>query len=252
MNAKTSGKEPEYQLGKRRQRTPTERVIYEEIYRAIIDHRLPPGTKLQEDSIGEIFGVSRTVVRSVLGTLSHDHIVEMRPYRSARVARPSPQEARDVFRARAVVEDEIVRQAAVKAGPAQIAELRELIVREHKAVEDGDRRQQIRLSGAFHIKLAEICGNGVLTDFLHALVSRTSLIIALYETPGNSACISDDHGALIEALAAGDPDAAAERMRRHLEDCERRLRLAEDGDGVDLAAVFRDFTSSAETSGEPA
>ena len=252
MRAKTPRKDPEFRLGKRSQRTPTERVIYEEIYSAIIDHRLPPGTKLQEDSIGEIFGVSRTVVRSVLGTLAHDHIVEMRPYRSARVARPSPQEARDVFRARAVIEDDIVRQAAVKAGPAQVAELRDLVAREHRAVEDGDRRQQIRLSGAYHIKLAEICGNGVLTDFLHALVSRTSLIIALYETPGNSACISDDHSGLIEAIAANDPDLAAERMRRHLEDCERRLHLSDGGNGVDLADVFRDFTSNSETSGEPA
>jgi DNA-binding GntR family transcriptional regulator len=164
------------------------------------------------------------------------------------VARPTPQEARDVFRARAVIEDETVRQAAVKAGPAQIAELRDLIGREHRAVDDGDRRQQIRLSGAFHIKIAEICGNGVLTDLLHALVSRTSLIIALYETPGNSACISDDHGGLIEAIAAADTGLAAERMRCHLEDCERRLRLADDQGSVDLAEVFRDFTAS----GEPA
>ena len=221
----------------------TEGEIYREIYSAILDHRLPPGTKLPEDSVGEIFGVSRTVVRGVLGRLAHENIVEVRPYRTAIVSRPSIKDAHDVFRARMVIEDEIVRQAVASATDDQIRELRDMVAREETAAAGGDRRSQIRLSGAFHLRLAEICGNDVLTHFLGELVSRTSLIIALYEAPGNSACVFDDHGALIDRIVAGDTAAAAATMCDHLEHCRDRLHLVEADRAVDLAGVFSDHRS---------
>jgi DNA-binding GntR family transcriptional regulator len=227
-------------LASQKARRATEGEIYGEIYSAILDHRLPPGTKLPEDSVGEIFGVSRTVVRGVLGRLAHENIVEVRPYRTAIVSRPSIKDAHDVFRARMVIEDEIVGQAARAATGDQISKLRDMVAEEKKAAADGDRRSQIRLSGAFHLALAEICGNDVLTQFLGELVSRTSLIIALYEAPGNSACVFDDHGALIDRISAGDAAAAAGSMRAHLEHCRDRLRLVEADRAVDLAGVFRD------------
>jgi len=218
----------------------SEGEIYREIYNAILEHRLPPGTKLPEDSVGEIFGVSRTVVRGVLGRLAHENIVEVRPYRTAIVSRPSIKDAHDVFRARMVIEDEIVRQAAVGATDDQIRELRDMVAEEENAAAAGDRRSQIRLSGAFHLALAKICGNDVLTHFLGELVSRTSLIIALYEAPGNSACVFDDHGVLIDRIVAGDTTAAAAAMRDHLEHCRDRLHLVEADRAVDLVGVFRD------------
>ncbi len=218
----------------------TEGAIYREIYNAILDHRLPPGTKLPEDSVGEIFGVSRTVMRGVLARLAHENLVEIRPYRTAIVSRPSIKEAQDVFRARMVIEDEIVRQAALNASAEQISRLRDMVAREEKAAAADDRRSQIRLSGEFHLSLAEICGNDVLAEFLGELVSRTSLIIAIYEAPGNSACVFGDHSALIETIVARDAAAAAAMMRDHLEHCRDRLRLVETDAAIDLAKVFRD------------
>ena len=56
---------------------------------AIHEHRIAPGTKLGEDELGEIYGVSRTVVRAALQSLSHIQLVETRRNRGAFVARPS-------------------------------------------------------------------------------------------------------------------------------------------------------------------
>ena len=56
-------------------------AVYRSVYDAILAHKLPPGTKLAEDSLGEVFGVSRTVVRKALFRLTHDGIVEIRPNR---------------------------------------------------------------------------------------------------------------------------------------------------------------------------
>lgn len=212
-----------------------ENDIYAEIYAAIIDHRLPAGTRLREDSIGEIFGVSRTVVRRALSRLAHEKIVETRPHRSAIVAEPSVREAHDVFRARVLIEREIVMLAARNAGAGQIDRLRNLVRDENAALRAGDRRAWIRLSGAFHLALAKIANNEVLSGFLGELVSRTSLIIGLYADQGRSTCSCDDHGALTDAVARGDGETAARLMKVHLENCEAGLRREPETGPVDLA-----------------
>jgi len=215
-------------------------VIYGEIYDAILDHRLPPGTKLTEDALGEIFGVSRTVVRKALFRLAHENIVRIRPHRGAVVASPSTEEARNVFEARRVVEHAVVRDLAGSVTDAQLGTLRMLVDDEHAAHSRGDRRNWIKLSGQFHLDLAEMSGNAVLAKFLKELISRTSLIIALYEAPGQVACSHAEHLALIGAIADGDGDRAAALMAGHLEACEAQLNLDGEDATVDLMSVFSD------------
>jgi DNA-binding GntR family transcriptional regulator len=64
---------------------------------AVIERRLMPGTRLAEQSMAEIFGVSRTIVRQALNQLSRDRLVTLEPARGASVATPSAEEARQVF-----------------------------------------------------------------------------------------------------------------------------------------------------------
>src|SRR5690349_21506273 len=73
--------------------------IHSEIYSAIINHQLRPATPLQEDALATAFGVSRTLIRKVLQQLSHEKLVELIPNKGAIVARPSVEEARQVFEA---------------------------------------------------------------------------------------------------------------------------------------------------------
>src|SRR3954454_15772496 len=77
--------------------------VYRELFDAIIDHRVPPGTPLPEDTLAGAFGVSRTVVRKAPPRLGHEKLAELRPNRGAVVARPTVEEARAVFEARRVV-----------------------------------------------------------------------------------------------------------------------------------------------------
>lgn len=69
--------------------------VYEALRAAILSHHLSPGTKLPEDEIGDVYSVSRTVVRAALQALAHDRLVTLEPKRGAFVAQPSKQEARD-------------------------------------------------------------------------------------------------------------------------------------------------------------
>ncbi|WP_343717883.1 GntR family transcriptional regulator, partial [Inquilinus sp.] len=97
--------------------------IYRSILDAIVEHRLPPRTKLSEDEIGAAFGVSRTIVRSALQALAHQHMVVIEKNRGAFVAAPTVEEAREVFEARRTLEAAIARRAAGRTAPADIARL---------------------------------------------------------------------------------------------------------------------------------
>jgi DNA-binding GntR family transcriptional regulator len=200
-------------------------IIHATIYEAIVEQRLPPGTKLGEESLGEIFGVSRTLIRRVLQRLANEHVVESRPHRGACVARPSVEDAREVFEARRALEAHVIDRLAGGLTSADAGRLRRCLVEAREAHADRDRRRLIRRSGEFHLLLAEIVGNRVIARFLRELVSRTSLIIALYEAPGESCCSVGDHAEIIEALVSRRAQVADQAMRAHLLSIEQRLRL---------------------------
>jgi DNA-binding GntR family transcriptional regulator len=212
--------------------------IYDRIYAAIVEQVLRPGTKLGEEALCGVFGVSRTLIRRVLHRLAGEHVVELLPNRGAFVARPSIAEAHDVFAARRVIEAGVIAALAGRLSVAQAARLRDQIALERAASAARDRRALIRLSGAFHVLLAELAGNPVIVRFLRELVSRTALIIAVYEAPGASCCSPDEHAALVTALARGS-DHAHEAMQRHLEGIEGRLDLDRPrGVSGDLRQIF--------------
>ncbi len=214
-------------------------AIYRQIYGAIVDHRLPPGTKLREEALCEAFEVSRTRIRTVLQQLGHEQIVELHPNRGAFVAQPSVKEARDIFAARRIVESGLTATLTQMASRQQIAGLRALITEEQTAQRRGDQSAMIRLSGAFHLAIAEIVDNAPLLDFLRELVSRTSLIIAVYEAPGGTPCNCADHEALVELFSADDSEAAVAMMHRHLHAIEDSLTLETPEQGaVDFKEIF--------------
>jgi DNA-binding GntR family transcriptional regulator len=214
-------------------------IIHAKIYDAIVEQRLPPGTKLGEKSLCEIFGVSRTLIRRVLQRLANEHVVESQPHRGACVARPSVEEAREVFEARRVLEAHVIDRLSGGLTPADAGRLRRHVADVREAHAAGDRRRLIRRSGDFHLLLAEIVGNRVIGRFLRELVSRTSLIIALYEAPVESCCSFDDHAEIIEALVSRRAQLADQAMRAHLLSIEQRLRLDRPPERpVDLQEVF--------------
>ncbi|AMP12524.1 GntR family transcriptional regulator [Collimonas pratensis] len=212
--------------------------IYDSVLKAVMSQRLPPGTKLTEASLCELFAVSRTIVRKAIQRLAHDHILELRPNRGAIIAQPTPQETREIFAARRAIEAIIVPLAAQHATRAQIARLRQIVKEEHASFHSGDHAKWIRLGGEFHILLSETAGNPVLTRFMRELVSRCSLIIALYQAPNKTACPNHEHEHLIDAIAAGEVKAAMRMMDQHLLDIENALLLSDDEHEVNLAEIL--------------
>ena len=209
----------------RRPESADEDAIYERILAAIFEHRLQPGTKLGEDRLARIFGVSRARIRRILPRLAHERLVTLEPNRGAFIAKPSVAEARDIFDARRLIEPGIVARFMQSAQRGGIARLREHLGAERKARSAGDNPAIIRLSGEFHVLIAEIAGNAMLARTMHELTSLTCLIIALYDSPAVPHCRSDEHAQIVDAIAAGDKTRATRLMVDHLDHVEHGLDL---------------------------
>lgn len=192
---------------------------------AIHEHRLPPGTKLSEDEVGEVYGVSRTVVRAALQRLAHERLVELKRNRGAFVAQPSVREAREVFEARALLEPRTARSATERITPADLDRLQRHIDEEHAALAKGELGRALYLSGRFHIEIARIADQDTIAGFIEQLVARSSLVIAVYWQRRGALCESHAHHALLRAMKAGDGALAEELMKAHLLDLLTSLDL---------------------------
>lgn len=209
--------------------------VFVGVERAIHEHRLPPGTRLAEAELCEIYGVSRTIVRAGLQALTHSQLVTIVPNRGASVSKPTPADAQEVFEARELIEPRTAREAARHARPADIERLLHHNAEEHAAMEAREYGRSLRLSGLFHTEIARISGQKTLLGFVDQLVSRSALIIALYWQRERARCDSRGHERLIEAIAAGKPDDAETLMRSHLVDIHSALVFDDSpGEGRDL------------------
>jgi DNA-binding GntR family transcriptional regulator len=216
-----------------------EHQIVDRITTAVMEQRLPARTKLNEARLCEAFGVGRMRVRRALLLLASQGIVDLHSNRGAFVACPGRKEAHDVFSARLALEPSIVRDVARNATAADIKALDEHIGLEQEARAARRRRDVIRLSGEFHVKLAQATGNAVLVRMVRELVTRTSLIIGLFANSGASSCKEDEHLGILKALRRRDADRAEALIRDHLAHIEADLDLsAGEPEEMDLGRIL--------------
>ena len=197
--------------------------IVESLTRAIVEHRLRPGTKLAEQKLADHFGVSRTLVRQALFQLSQNRLIRLEPARGAFVAAPSVDEAKQVFAVRRMLEAEMTRSFVQTVTPARIKALREHVAQEKLAVNNADAAGRTELLGDFHVRMAELMGNQVLAELLRDLISRCALITLMYQSHQAAEHSNDEHAAIVKALAARDEALAVRLMNEHLLHVEESL-----------------------------
>jgi len=214
--------------------------IAEAVQEGICEGRLPAGTRLGEEELCRIFGVSRTLVRQALQRLSFAGLVTLRPNRGAFVAAPTLEETASAYAARRLIETDIIEEAARHCTANDIRSLRAHLRLQAEAAADGQRSVLLRLLGEFHLVIAAIGDNPILADFVRQLVPRTTLSLALFERRDLPFCAVDEHRLLVDLMAKGDAKGAAKMMRRHLTSDFGRLRVrAPEEPTVNLAAALR-------------
>ncbi|MCF1485194.1 GntR family transcriptional regulator [Agrobacterium vitis] len=210
---------------------------------AIGEGALKPGVKILEDAIADHFGVSRTVVRGALGVLESDHLLERKKNRGTFVAEPGIEEAKALFEARRKLEHVILELVIDRATVDQLDALEKLTDEEEHIHHHGDEKSKNVLSGKFHVVLAELGGNAVMTEMLSKIVARLSLVMSLYEEERKDDCGADHHRLIVSAIKAKDLAKAQQLMDHHLADIEGRVRLTEgQGDRHTFLAVLENFS----------
>src|SRR4030081_3909483 len=219
---------------------------------AIIEQALPPGTKLPEDELGARFGMSRTLVRAALAHLQSEGLVDAPARRTANTAKPTLDVAKEGFEVRRTLEREVVRLAVVRWRPEFAAE-REGHVREEEAARKaGEARVSIRLAGEFHNKLGAMSGNALLRRYLGEVVSRCSLLLALYGRPHSADCAVNEHREIVAALRGRNADAASAVMEHHLGLVEHRALSDEGRDAqFDLGTVLSRYAERPDAASTP-
>jgi len=230
-----------------------EDAIHQTIAATLLAGRLAPGAQLVEMRLAALFGVSRERIRKVLQRLGHERLLELIPNRGAFVASPNLDQAREIYEARRIVEGGIAGRLAGRLTAAQARALEQHGEREHVALAQGDRALSIRLSGEFHVLLAEATSSPFVVRELQELVSRTSMLVAFFEPAAASECACEEHEEILAAVTAGDAGRAIRAMHAHLSLIETRLtpRLEPHAAGDPEAELERAWKAAAKARNKP-
>jgi len=220
----------------------TDEPIFQALMQAMVERQLQPGSKLPEEALADVFGVSRTGIRKVLTRLAAVQMVVLTPKRGAQVATPSREEAQDIFRTRELIECANFPAVLAHCQPRHLAVLEKLNRQEQQAHDERNGPAAIRLSAEFHIQLQAIAGNQVLTGIVTRLAQRSSLVIAAWGTPWQQGCRCDDHDRLISLLRQNALVPLTEAMRQHFAHIVASLHFERGGETLpDFASLFAGF-----------
>lgn len=192
--------------------------VYQGIIGMIAAREFRPGQRLPAATLAQRLGVSRTPVREALKRLAEQGVVTVIPNIGARLASPTRSEVECAYEVRAHLEAMAARKAAVKATPVDIARLEECILREKEERLPRDPEEQLEDGLTFHRLLSRASGNPVLVETLEGIFARTSAYDLLYpmEDIEEWKRSTAEHGDILEALRAGDPDLAERLIRDHV------------------------------------
>ena len=198
---------------------------YELVRAAIVDGRLQPNERLVEADLTAMLNTSRSAVRTALVRLTHEGLVEHEPNRGAKVRLIDEGEAAEILESRMVLEGLAARYAARKATESDIGELRALLRQMRSLLDTGDLLGVSDLNARLHARVLEIGGHEIVSRLVATLNSQ--IVRFQYRTilaPGRAEQSHAEHQAIVDAIEAGEPDAAERAVRDHLANVVETLR----------------------------
>jgi len=201
-------------------------LAYAAIRERILAGSLPRGTRVHQEELAAVLGISRTPVREALRRLAAEGLVEMHTNRGARVADLDRAGMRAAYEARLVIEPGAARLAAMRRPPEPLARMRDALARQRRA--GGGVRARFAASRDFHLALVSAAGNPFL-DQLAGVLWVARIGEAIYEaqapTPSQLREDADEHEAILGAVQRGRPREAETLTRRHVAAAIRRSAL---------------------------
>lgn len=192
-------------------------VVADQLREAIVFGDLEMGAPLLETVIAETLGTSRTPVREAFRALAQEGLVVLRPYSGASVFLLSASEVRDLLEFRTVLELAALQKACAHGAQALRATLAPLVAAMAAAVERSDIRQYMTLDSQFHAAIVGASRNAHLGD-AHARISPKVAAIRnlINRAPSRLSNSMAGHQAMLDCIAADDPEGAAAILKQHL------------------------------------
>lgn len=202
-------------------------LVYEHLREQIINGTYGPGRRMTLADLSAELGLSHMPVREALLRLEREGLLESEPHKGMRVARLSLQDAQELFEIRRELEGLSAYRAAKSGDPDLVEDLRSI----NKDFAAAFRRKDFTAMGSanwlLHRRLLQAAGSAQLTRILEDHWASSARYRSGYQLiPGRAKHTITEHNEIIEAIAAGDADAAREAARRHIQQA-----------GADLAVI---------------
>lgn len=198
--------------------------LYELLREAIVSLALPPGTALVRPELAAQYGVSQTPVRDALMRLEEEGLVDVIPQAGTRVSKIDLDRAGQAHFLRRAIEQELVRELAAAGNASLVKRLRAQLDVQQAQVKAADFEAFAAADQEFH---RELYAAANMLDLWQLVYSRSGHIDRLRRlhlpAVGKAQRIQNDHALIVEAIAAGDPGLAEQRLREHLSHTLRQV-----------------------------
>jgi DNA-binding GntR family transcriptional regulator len=198
-------------------------TVKDRLLEAILDGRYPPGSRIVETRAAREFGTSQAPVREALRDLEALGVVEISPFRGARVRRPSLEELLEAYAVRTELEALVVRLAVPRLTDEDVDGLAGYMQAMDQAAEAGDILAEAAADAQFHGHMVEIAANGTLARVWGLLEPYSRTYISLAVPGADRRRIAGLHVPVLDALRARDPAAADAAIRHHFADAKEML-----------------------------
>lgn len=198
--------------------TSGRQLAYEHLKDTVLSDPAMQGQFVNEQSLADEIGVSRTPIREALLLLAAEELVQLVPKRGAYIAPVRGREIRELFEIRAMIESYSARRT-LELGTTPLEEMRAELARQHELCADEDDRAFIDRDHKFHSALVFAVDNDMLAKSYDALRARQirAGIVALFRGADRRKSVLCEHTTILDALSAGDAGAATSAITSHLE-----------------------------------
>jgi DNA-binding GntR family transcriptional regulator len=204
-------------MTERTRRLTTRDRVYAALREAIVSAELAPGRRLSENELADRLGVSRTPVREALARLRDERLVAVVPQRGTFVCLIDPDAVADASFVREALECNAIRLATARASPADLEALTENVAAQERAEAADDSEAFDDLDEELHQRLCRMSGREIAWRLSQRARGQLDRVRRLsLPEPGYRAEMIAEHRAVLEAVAAGDPETAERVLRHHL------------------------------------
>lgn len=211
--------------------------VKDHLLQAILAGRYPPHSRIVETRIARELGTSQAPVREALRGLEALGVVEILPFRGARVRHPTAAELLEAYAVRFSLEALGARLSTPILTDADIADLEALGVEMQRAAATGDRHAVAIADASFHGRLIGAAGNVTLERVWHSLEPFSRTYITLVAPGADAAWTAGLHQPILEAIRQRDPERVVAALRRHFDEAGAHLREGwSDSDEAGVAA----------------